>query len=163
MKLEELKSLSLDGLKSKDCRAFVMTIAATNAPWRIDHAVLSRFGGCVHVPLPDVRTRAAIFDLNLSRKGYQPVVTNEWLAEQTSGCSGREIVKICADMVRRMTARANPGLADVADQGRCLAASYHVRKEPLTAKDFAEALRHLRKACSREAEKRYRDWTSALA
>lgn len=155
--------VEMDGLRAKRNGAFVMTIAATNAPWRIDHAVLSRFGRVVHVPLPDAKARAAIFDLHLRRKGYCSAATPEWLADRTHGYSGREIAQICADMIRRMTARANPGLADAADQGRASAASYRVRRDTVTTDDFQAAISNVRKACSEEAERRYHDWAMTAA
>lgn len=152
--------VEMDGLRSKHQNAFVMTIAATNAPWRIDHAALSRFGRTVYVPLPNAATRAAIFNLHLLKKEHRCEASPEWLAEWTRGYSGREIAQICAEMVRRMTARANPGLAQVADQGRDSAANYRIRKDLITKDDFRGALAGVRRACSEDAERRYRNWST---
>ncbi len=154
--------VEMDGLESKAEKAFVMTIAATNAPWRIDHAVLSRFGQAVHVPLPDAKTRAAIFDAHLNQNGYQCELTGEQLADRTEGYSGRETTQICAEMIRRMTARANPNLASAADGGRDSAADFEIRQEAITRLDFREALASVRRACSAEAARRYAQWAMSI-
>ncbi len=47
----------IDGIQSgtEDCRITIM--AATNNPWDLDEAALSRFSRRVYVPLPDKNTR----------------------------------------------------------------------------------------------------------
>jgi katanin p60 ATPase-containing subunit A1 len=47
----------LDGLATKDDENFVLTISATNLPWLLDTAILSRFKMRIYVPLPDEITR----------------------------------------------------------------------------------------------------------
>jgi katanin p60 ATPase-containing subunit A1 len=52
----------LDGLQAKDDTGFVLTICATNLPWLLDLAILSRFQRRIYVPLPDpdARRRSSI-------------------------------------------------------------------------------------------------------
>ena len=52
----------LDGLSEKGRDdLFVLTIAATNRPWDLDPAVLSRFDKKILIPLPDPDTRRATY------------------------------------------------------------------------------------------------------
>lgn len=74
----------------------VIIIAATNHPWDLDEAALSRFARRIYVPLPDTATRAALL-----RKAMAGVATSisdaEYLtlATKCSRYSGRDLVHIC--------------------------------------------------------------------
>ena len=43
----------------------ILTIAATNKPWRMHSDVVELFEKNVYVPLPDISTRALIFQRNI--------------------------------------------------------------------------------------------------
>ncbi|MGH9389534.1 MAG: ATP-binding protein, partial [Vicinamibacteria bacterium] len=68
----------LDGMDSKGrSDIYVLTIAATNRPWDLDPAVLSRFEKKVLIPLPDETTRERILRIHLEKKGFQTEVPYE--------------------------------------------------------------------------------------
>ena len=70
---------------------YVLTIAATNRPWDLDSAVLSRFEKKILIPLPDETTREKILRIHLEKKGFQTEVPFDELSRLTAGYSGREI------------------------------------------------------------------------
>src|SRR5262245_5306742 len=81
----------LDGMDQKGrTDIYVLTIAATNRPWDLDPAVLSRFEKKILIPLPDPATRERILKIHIEKKGYRTSVPMAGLAELTSGYSGRE-------------------------------------------------------------------------
>lgn len=74
----------------------VVVIAATNAPWDLDEAALSRFTARMLVPLPDAPARQVI--LQQAMQGLQHTLDEECfkcMAEQADGLSGRDIVGLC--------------------------------------------------------------------
>src|SRR5439155_13430442 len=74
----------LDGLSEKGRRdIYVLTIAATNRPWDLDPAVLSRFEKKILIPLPDEATRRAILEIHLAKKGFKTAVPLADLAALT--------------------------------------------------------------------------------
>lgn len=74
----------------------IVVMAATNAPWDLDEAALSRFAARVLVPLPGVEAREAIL-----RKAMEGVAAGlssaQWrqVAERAAGYSGRDLVQVC--------------------------------------------------------------------
>jgi len=126
----------LDGLSQVTQGAqYVLTIAATNLPWDVDPAILSRFGGrLLYVPLPDAASRAQILNKNLSGRGYETEVPLEELVARTDGFSGRDLANLCTIAVERMELEHNPqilGLRDPESLSR-----YEVRIAPLTKEHF---------------------------
>jgi katanin p60 ATPase-containing subunit A1 len=153
----------LDGLSRKgEAAPYVLTIGATNVPWLVDDAVLSRFGAkLIYVPLPDAGARAVILDLQLGRAGHHSQVPTQELVAQTEGYSGREIVALCQEAISRMVAQANPELLEVADQGRQALSDYELRVAPLTTKDFQHALARVRPGTTPAYLDRLDAWVAA--
>uniref|UniRef100_A0A146M8T5 Spermatogenesis-associated protein 5 n=1 Tax=Lygus hesperus TaxID=30085 RepID=A0A146M8T5_LYGHE len=77
----------------------VIIIAATNRPDRIDKALLrpGRLDRLIYVPLPTRETRKQIFTLKFSKMPVDDNVNIDFLAQETEGYSGAEIVNICHD------------------------------------------------------------------
>ncbi len=75
----------------------VIVLAATNREDMLDPALLrpGRFDRKVHVNLPTVLDREAIFKVHLRKKPLAEDVNISQLAQQTSGMSGAEIANIC--------------------------------------------------------------------
>ena len=147
----------LDGLAGKTDRDAVLTIAATNAPWAIEPAALSRFDKRLHVPLPDRDTRAAIFRVHLDAKGYRLDADADALAAATDGYSGREIARVCKEAANRMLHEANP---DLVDQDVQRLKSYRLKTRPLTIADFEAVLAAVRPETSPEIVRRYEAFAS---
>ena len=90
----------LDGLGDKNSNRLLLTLAATNTPWDLDTAVLSRFPRRIYVPLPDAESTKAI--LKLHTKGLD--ITNVNLKNISGKCvdmlySGRDLSNFCQQAV----------------------------------------------------------------
>jgi SpoVK/Ycf46/Vps4 family AAA+-type ATPase len=133
----------LDGLddKRRGDERYVLSIAATNVPWQIDKAVLSRFGArLIYVPLPDEAARCAILEIHTTQRGHKTEIPLAALAQRTAGYSGREIEAVVGHATASMVRRANPGLLKEAAQGREVLAAYMLKVEAIQAADFETAL-----------------------
>jgi len=148
----------LDGLVTRGSDGFVLTIAATNAPWSLDPAVLSRFEHKVFIPLPDHDARRQIFELQLSRRGYPLEFQLNDLAERTEGYSGRELERLTKRMIERMIWDVNPDLVNIAGQGRAAAADYQLQVRPLRSTDAEAILVQHQPETPPELLQRYRRW-----
>jgi len=75
----------------------VIILAATNRVDILDKALLraGRFDRQIHVDLPDVHERKAIFMVHLKPVKYDPDLDIEFLARQTPGFSGADIANVC--------------------------------------------------------------------
>lgn len=148
----------LDGVAEKGSDRFVLTIAATNAPWMLDAAVLSRFERKVYIPLPDAAARRQILEIHLIRRGYEVEASLDELAQATDGMSGREIERTAKILIEGMISDANPDLADLALQGREAVANYKVKIHPITRAGVATALSQQGAETSSESLARYKSW-----
>lgn len=148
----------LDGLAGKGSTTFLLTIAATNTPWDLDEAILSRFGKLVYVPLPDPETRRQIFALQLDKAGYQSEVAGAELVERSEGYSGRDIEKLCTEAVERMLADANRALIDAAGKEATTLRQQRLVVRPIAAREFDDAFTKIRPKTSPDAVRRYEAW-----
>ena len=75
----------------------VIILAATNRVDVLDQALLraGRFDRQIHVDLPDLPERIAIFNVHLRPLKLQPGLDIELLARQTPGFSGADIANVC--------------------------------------------------------------------
>jgi vacuolar protein-sorting-associated protein 4 len=85
MKTEFL--VQMDGVGHDNTDVFVL--AATNMPWNLDSALLSRLQRKIYIPLPNSAARRR----QLKRNQYQKLLSAEldFLTEETKGLSGRDI------------------------------------------------------------------------
>lgn len=151
----------LDGVATKDHPAVVLTIAATNAPWDLDPAILSRFARQIHIPLPDTAARRQMLELNLTRRGYELETPIERLVAATNGFSGREIEQLCQTLVERMLWRENPDLTAIAKRGREALANYQVAVRPIQDRDVSAALGRVSRRTPPDLIARYEQWQNA--
>lgn len=139
----------MDGMqkKSSDPRAnFVLTVAATNTPWALDSALLSRFGeNRVLVPAPDASGRRAILDKLIVRQGYKMENPSDldWLADdaRTKGYSGRDLRSLTSVAKRSMEMEMNPNLSNWKDLKDV--SGIEVKLRPLTHADFSLAMKRV--------------------
>lgn len=77
--------------------AGVIILAATNRADILDRALLraGRFDRQIHVELPDLEERKAIFKVHMRPLKYDKAVDEEFLAKQTPGFSGADIANVC--------------------------------------------------------------------
>jgi len=78
-------------------RKNVFVIGATNRPDILDPAVIrpGRLDQLIYLPLPDLKSRMAIFKAQLRKAPVDPSVDLEVLARSTHGFSGADISEIC--------------------------------------------------------------------
>ncbi len=118
----------LDGVMSTNQR--VLVLAATNAPWHVDNALLrpGRFDRVVFVPPPDSQARDAILRLHLRGRPGADALPLDKLVKKTEGLSGADL----AGLVERAV---EAPLKEALQTGEVRA---------LTEKDLARALRDVR-------------------
>lgn len=149
----------MDGFASKSSDRLVLVIAATNKPWLIDSAILSRFGKLAYVGLPEQSARRRIFELLLTQKGYTMAGSVEAFAEKTDGYSGRELEQIAKELIRKMISKANPDLIDLAEQGKAALQNYTLKVQPITPDDLEATLKTMPPMTHAAELIRYERWT----
>jgi len=84
----------MDGFSSN---SGVIILAATNRADVLDKALLraGRFDRQIHVELPDLNERRAIFEVHMKPIKIDSSVNLEFLAKQTPGFSGADIANVC--------------------------------------------------------------------
>jgi SpoVK/Ycf46/Vps4 family AAA+-type ATPase len=149
----------LDGMDSKGRPdLYVLTIAATNRPWDLDPAVLSRFEKKILIPLPDETTRERILRIHLEKKGFRTEVPYPELAKLTAGYSGREIERFCKEVVTGMVEEMNRDIPALVDQGLDAVKKHRLKVRPLSRADVEAAARMIHPQTTPEEMKKYYDW-----
>jgi katanin p60 ATPase-containing subunit A1 len=149
----------LDGMEGKGrSDIYVMTIAATNRPWDLDAAVLSRFEKKILIPLPDVGTRERILRIHLEKKGYQVETPFPELAARTEGYSGREIERFCKEVTTGMIEEMNHDIPALVDRGLDAVKKHKIKVRPISAKDVEAALKVIHPQTTPEEMKKYYSW-----
>jgi cell division protease FtsH len=84
----------MDGFSSN---VGVIILAATNRADILDRALLraGRFDRQIHVELPDLEERKAIFKVHMKPLTLSPDIDVDFLARQTPGFSGADIANVC--------------------------------------------------------------------
>ncbi|MCD6301643.1 MAG: ATP-binding protein [Staphylothermus sp.] len=152
----------LDGFKSKKLDKPVIIIAATNKPWMLDEAILSRFEKRIYIPLPDKEARKQVFKLNLEKKGFQiQGITYDELAELTEGYSGRDIANACKEAIIQMLRRANPDiykkLTTIKNIQQLQQMKYKI--QPITREELLTAIKKTKPATTPQQIQKYIEWT----
>jgi ATP-dependent metalloprotease FtsH len=96
--------------------AGVIILAATNRADILDRALMraGRFDRQIHVELPDLEERKAIFKVHLKPLKLDDTVNVEFLAKQTPGFSGADIANVCNESAL-IAARKNKIIIDKQD------------------------------------------------
>ncbi|NWJ49727.1 MAG: ATP-dependent zinc metalloprotease FtsH [Bacteroidetes bacterium] len=104
----------MDGFSSNNG---VIILAATNRADILDRALLraGRFDRQIHVELPDIEERKAIFEVHMRGLKLEGSDTNvEFLAKQTPGFSGADIANVCNEAAL-IAARKNKEIIEKQD------------------------------------------------
>ncbi|MGP6206816.1 ATP-binding protein [Cuniculiplasma sp. SKW3] len=152
----------LDGFGTGD--QFVMTVAATNVPWDLDQAILSRFEKKIFIGLPDQETREKILRINTEMKGYRVRADLSKIAASTNGFSGRDLYYACSEAIRNMLRRTNKDLIDrvdsfVSEGGNGI--KYKI--SDLLQEDFDYALSKVKPVSDRLTLNKYMEWKEKFA
>lgn len=103
----------MDGFSSN---AGVIILAATNRADILDRALLraGRFDRQIHVELPDLDERKAIFKVHMKSLSLTPEIDIDFLSRQTPGFSGADIANVCNESAL-IAARKNKKMIDKQD------------------------------------------------
>ena len=151
--------IELDGLQGKKDDRLLLTMAATNAPWDLDPAVLSRFPRRVYVPLPDADACKAIIEIHT--KGLD--VSGIDLYELGRQCvdhlySGRDVQGVCQQAIWTMINDVNLEMHRLADLPFDEINRRALKIRPLDEGDFAVAFGKIRSPLTVEELERYTEW-----
>lgn len=152
----------LDGLQAKDDDSFVLTICATNLPWLLDLAILSRFQRRIYVPLPDADAREEILKIHLTKKGHQTQMPVKELVRRTEGYAGREIEQLGQVAINQMIRRMNPDLLKVVDQGLDHLSKYQLKVEALSDADIETGFDQVKPLANTEVLQKYTEWQADI-
>ncbi|NWJ46900.1 MAG: ATP-binding protein [Chloroflexi bacterium] len=142
--LVELQGLSQQG----EGAPFVVTIGATNVPWLMDEAILSRFERKIYVPLPDLAAREEILRIHLAGFPLAGGVSYREIGGKLEGFSGREIEQFCGRVTGQIIREMNPGLSSAVDKGKAAVEQYTLKVRPATSEDFEEIVAKVKPGAS---------------
>ncbi|MBI4176631.1 MAG: ATP-binding protein, partial [Candidatus Aenigmarchaeota archaeon] len=74
----------------------ILIMGATNKPWDLDDAVVSRFQKRIYVPLPDAAARKAILKIHLRGAGTSGLDV-DGIVGKTENFSGRDLASLCQE------------------------------------------------------------------
>jgi len=141
----------IQGLKSTHDK-ILLVLGATNRPWDIDNAMLSRFEKRVQVPLPDLKARAGIFEIHT--EGVNSALSDEdfiELAVRTEGYSGRDIANVCREVIMLPIRELDmSGLLEDSEK--------EVNVRDISLKDFKKTLKKVKPMTNKVLLKQYNDW-----
>jgi len=148
----------LDGFIDKKSDKFVLTLAATNTPWDLDEAMLSRFPRRIYVPLPDKEAVKEIIWIHT--KGLD--VSRHALDEISEECvrrlySGRDVMALCQGAVWNMVREVNR-IEELADLPYEEITRRRLNLRPLELRDFEEAFKKIKSPLSKKNIERYERW-----
>lgn len=153
----------LDGLQDKDSDSYILTMAATNTPWDIDKAVLSRFPKRIHIPLPDKEACREIIEIHTFKEGLEFDV--RILEQVADGCTeklfaGRDIAALCNNAIWKMVRSENPALSSLADKPVDAIRKYKLKTRELTIEDFENSFESMEGAVKEHDVEKYERWAN---
>jgi len=141
----------IQGIKSGSKKP-LLVLGATNRPWDIDMAMLSRFEKKVYVPLPDLTARVGIFKIHTA--GINMALTEEDFIElgvRSEGYSGRDISNVCREVIMLPIRELDmSGLLENNDQ--------EVIVRDINLKDFTKTLKKVKPMTTGDSLAQYEQW-----
>ena len=149
----------LDGFQDKKSRLLLLTLAATNTPWDLDQAVLSRFPRRIYVPLPDKPAVKEI--IRIHTRGVD--ISGVDLEELATRCvdklySGRDLANLCQQAVWHMIREENPDLHELASLPYEELKKRKLKVRGLRMHDFEEAMAKIKSPLKKRDIERYEKW-----
>ena len=149
--------MEIEGFSTKPGEKIIL-IAATNKPWDLDDAMISRFQRRIYVPLPDPEARKHIFEIHLKGVSLAEITINS-LASMSEGYSGRDIANLCKEAIMLMVREQNPKLEDLTP---AQIEKYAMNYRSLTKEDFDRAFSKVRRTVDEKTIRRYEEWGEQL-
>lgn len=149
----------LDGFQDKKSDKLVLTLAATNTPWDLDQAMLSRFPKRIYVPLPDKKACIEIMKIHLRDLDTSKLKLDE-LAEicVEKLYSGRDIANLCQQAIWNMIRDANPDLHRLAELPFDELRKRALKTRALEMDDFYKAFEKIKSPLTKKDVERYEKW-----
>lgn len=149
----------LDGLQDKKADQLMLTMAATNTPWDLDPAVLSRFPRRIYVTLPDEVSCEAIIGIHTAGLGTGKLDCAA-LAERCveERYSGRDLQNLCQQAIWTMIHEENPRMDELADLPFDELRERVLVTRDITNADFEAAFERIRSPVRKEDLGRYEEW-----
>ncbi|MDP6293168.1 MAG: CDC48 family AAA ATPase [Candidatus Woesearchaeota archaeon] len=118
----------------------IVIIGATNRPDMVDTALLrpGRFDRIILTPVPDKKTRKAVFDVHLKGMPLDDEVSSDALSQKTEGFVGADIEAICREAA-------------------IMAMRTDIKAKTISMKHFEDAMKKVRPSVTKEIEKSYQD------
>lgn len=150
---------NMDGLSDKKNDRFVLTLAATNTPWDLDKAVLSRFPRRIYVSLPDPPAIKEIIKIHASDPGTERV-NLDMIAEMSAlnHYSGRDIQSLCQQAIWNMVHEKNPELFRLAELPFEELNRRTLKVRPLENDDFKAAFDKIKSPVTEDDLETYDSW-----
>ncbi|NJE04688.1 ATP-binding protein [Thermococcus sp. M36] len=149
----------LEGFHEGGDEKLVLTLAATNTPWDLDEAVLSRFPKRIYVPLPDREATKAIVRIHTEGLDISRLDLDAIAEESVRRLySGRDIRNLCQEAVWNMIREENRDLHKLASLPVTELRKRSLRTRPLEMRDFEEAFRKIKSPLTRKDIERYEKW-----
>ncbi len=149
----------MDGLHNKKSSQNVLTMAATNTPWDLDTALLSRFEMKIYIPLPDEQAVMEMIKLNTRKKSVELDVDIQKIAQicVSKLFSGRHVAFLCGEAIKNMVRELNDW-----DKIRNLPLD-DIKKYPLeirrlTKSDFRKSFANIKGTITVTDVIKYEDW-----
>ena len=149
----------LDGFQDKKSDELLLTLAATNTPWDLDEAILSRFPLRIYIPLPDTKSCEEIVKIQL--KGLD--ITSLNLGKICDICvkknySGRDIQFLCQEAIRSMIRAHNPDLYKKSELPFEELKKQTLSVGPIIMEYFQNALEKVKSPMTQKDIERFRNW-----
>lgn len=149
----------LDGFQDKKSDKLMLTLAATNTPWDLDQAVLSRFPKRIYVTLPDEETCKSI--IKIQTTGLDASKIN--IEEISNVCvennySGRDLSNLCQQAIKNMTDDANPDLYKLADLPYEDLKKRSLKVKPLEMTHFERSFEKVKSPLTKKDIEKYENW-----
>ena len=149
----------LDGFQDKGSDLLVLTLAATNTPWDLDEAVLSRFPRRIYVPLPDKKAAKEIIRINTRGLDISRLDLDAIAEESVRRLySGRDLKNLCQEAIWNMIHEENKDLHRLAELPFEELRKRSLRTRPLEMRDFEEAFKKIKSPLTRKDIERYEKW-----
>jgi len=149
----------LDGLQDKKSDRLMLTLAATNTPWDLDAAVLSRFPRRIMVPLPDKSACKEIIKIHIKDLDASKLD----LDKLASTCvekfyAGRDLQNLCQQAMWNMIREENKDLDKLAELPYKELEKRKLNVTPLKYEYFETAFEKIRSPLTKAQLAKYEKW-----
>lgn len=149
----------LDGLQDKKSGQLLLTLAATNTPWDLDPAVLSRFPRRIYVTLPDPEACREILKIHMKDLDCSSLDLDTLATRCVENLySGRDIQNLCQQAIWHMIREENTNLYHLAELPFDELKAHSLKVRGLRTDDFEDAFGKIKSPLTASDLQRYSEW-----